>query len=60
VHLYIESVGICREGDIRRLFGWPPELVDRALAPLLREGAVVEAEHPQQGGDWLAIPRLAE
>jgi uncharacterized protein YcaQ len=58
--LYLDSVGVCREGDIRRLFGWPAELVARALAPLIRAGQVVEAEHPDQAGDWLALSRLAE
>jgi hypothetical protein len=58
--LYLESVGVCRERDILKLFGWPPELVARALAPLLRGGQVVEAEHPKQGGDWLALGRLAK
>jgi hypothetical protein len=57
--LYLESVGVCREGDIKRLFGWPTELVARALAPLLHGGEVVEAEHPGQSGNWLALSGLA-
>jgi hypothetical protein len=58
--LYLDSVGVCREGDIKRLFGWPPELVARALAPLLRGGEIVEAEHPGQSGSWLALSGLAQ
>lgn len=58
--LYLDSVGACREGDVRRLFGWSAELVVRALAPRLRSGQVVEAEHPQQSGGWLALPSLVQ
>jgi uncharacterized protein YcaQ len=57
--LYLESEGICRRRDLLKLFGWTPELGARAVAPLLREGKVLEAEHPHQGGDWLALARLA-
>jgi len=58
--LYIDSVGVCRESDIRRLFGWSVELVARAVAAMRRDGEVVVADHPQQGGDWLALASVVE
>jgi uncharacterized protein YcaQ len=58
--LYLESAGICREGDAKKLFGWSAELLARALAPLLREGQVVEAEHPGESGNWLALSALVQ
>ena len=60
VELYLESVGAAQNRDITKLFGWTTELVYRAVAPLLRSGLVVAAEHPKLGGEWLALPRLID
>jgi hypothetical protein len=58
LELYLESVGIAQRRDLTRLFGWGTELTQRALIPLIRGGEVVEAVHPGQPGEWLALPRL--
>jgi len=56
VELYFASVGAAQLRDVTRLFGWPPELVRRTLEKLLQKGDLVEADHPQHPGLWLALP----
>lgn len=58
LELYFESVGAAQAGDIRKLFGWPDELTDRALKRLVGKGKVAMAVHPGALGDWWALPRL--
>jgi hypothetical protein len=56
--LYLRSVGAAQTRDLVRLFGWPVELVKRTVDKLLQSGKLVEAEHPQKPGAWLALKEL--
>jgi hypothetical protein len=58
VELYFASVGAAQTRDVARLFGWPPELVRRTVERLLQKRKLVEADHPQKPGVWLALPEL--
>jgi hypothetical protein len=58
VRLYVESVGAARERDVLRLFGWPSELVSRAVDALVQDGVLQLALRRRQPGEWLALPRL--
>lgn len=58
VGLYFASVGAAQLRDVSKLFGWPPELVKRTVERLIKGGALVEAEHPQLAGNWLALAEL--
>ena len=60
VELYLTSVGAARPRDLVRLFGWAPELTQRSVAWLVQNGRLAAGlEHPQQTGEWLALPELA-
>ena len=54
--LLFASVGAAQAREVTKLFGWSPELVKRTLDKLLLKGELVEAEHPQHPGIWLALP----
>ena len=56
VGLYFASVGAAQIRDVTKLFGWPPELVKRTLERLVQKGGLVDADHPQMAGVWLALP----
>ena len=56
--LYFASVGAAQPRDVTRLFGWLPELVKRTLDRLVQKAEVIEADHPQHPGGWLALPGL--
>jgi len=58
VELYFASVGAAQVRDVTRLFGWPPELVQRTIHKLLQKGELVEASHPKNPGVWLVLPEL--
>jgi hypothetical protein len=58
LHLYFESNGAVQRRDVAKLFGWNAQLCNRALAPLVDSGALIETSHPKLGGDWLCLPRL--
>jgi hypothetical protein len=58
LELYFESVGISRKHDISKLFGWSPELTDRAANALIARQQVAMALHPRQPGEWLALVQL--
>jgi hypothetical protein len=58
VELYFRSVGAGQLRDVTRLFGWPVELVRRTVGKLLAGGELVEAEHPQKPGAWLAVKEV--
>ena len=59
VELYFASVGAAQTRDVTKLFGWPLELVKRTVERLAQKGGLVEADHPQHPGAWLALPELA-
>jgi hypothetical protein len=54
--LLFASVGAAQAREVTKLFGWSPELVKRTLDKLVLKGELVEAEHPQHPGEWLALP----
>jgi hypothetical protein len=56
--LYFASIGAAQLRDVAKLFGWPPELVKRTVERLVKNGKLVEAEHPQHPGAWLTIPEI--
>lgn len=58
VGLYFASVGAAQLREVSKLFGWAPELVRRTVEKLVQKGGLVEAEHPQKPGAWLALPGL--
>ncbi|HEY5730299.1 MAG TPA: hypothetical protein VIS72_09635, partial [Anaerolineales bacterium] len=58
IELYFESVGAAQERDAVKLFGWQKELVTRAIAGLVKKRVLVEAEHPNYKGTWLALSKL--
>ena len=58
LELYLAAVGVARRRDVLHLFGWPPELADRTIHHLVRNGFVTLAAHPTQQGEWLALPSL--
>jgi hypothetical protein len=58
VGFYFASVGAAQIRDVTKLFGWPPELVKRTLDKLVQKGELVESDHPQKPGSWLALPEL--
>ena len=59
IELYFESVGAAQERDVSKLFGWPKELITRAMTSLVEKGKLVELEHPTQKGEWFAVPGLS-
>ncbi len=59
IELYFRSLGAAQAKDVSRLFGWPPELVRRALKSLVQSRILVEAVTCDgQPGEWLALPEL--
>jgi hypothetical protein len=58
VELYFESVGAAQERDVSKLFGWPKELNSRTINGLVEKQKLVEAEHPNEKGEWFALPGL--
>ena len=60
VELYFESVGAAQESDVNKLFGWKKELTARTITGLVEKRMLVESEHPNQKGKWLALPKLVK
>ena len=60
MELYFESVGTAQERDAVKLFGWKRELVARAIQGLVRKRVLVEAEHPNHKGTWMALSKLVK
>jgi hypothetical protein len=56
--LYFNSVGAAQERDVNKLFRWPKELTARTITGLVERRKLVETEHPQQKGEWFALPEL--
>lgn len=55
LELYFDSVGAAQERDVNKLFGWPKDLTARTLAGLVEKRSLVETEHPNEKGEWLAL-----
>jgi hypothetical protein len=61
IELYFRSLGAAQHKDVNRLFGWPPELVSRALKALVQSNLLVEGVIcAGQQGEWLALPELLD
>jgi len=60
VELYFESVGARQESDVNKLFGWKKDLTARTITGLVEKRMLVESEHPNQKGKWLALPKLVK
>lgn len=60
LELYFDSVGAAQARDAHKLFGWGTELTSRALTRLIESGKLKTAEHPKQGGEWLALAKLCK
>jgi Winged helix DNA-binding domain len=59
VELYLASVGAAQIRDVIKLFGWLPDLTQRTVTALVKNGQVKEGlSHPQMKGDWMALPEL--
>ncbi len=57
---YFASVGAAQARDVHKLFGWSPELGQRALGKLVQAGKLRLAEHPDLPGEWLALPEVCK
>ena len=61
VEAYLVSVGTTQVREIVKLFGWPSDLTQRAVAWLVQNGRVNDGlSHPQLNGEWLALPELID
>jgi hypothetical protein len=61
VQLYLASVGMAQTRDLVRLFGWPPDLIQRTVSWLVQNGILLDhLSHPQLNGEWLALPELVD
>jgi hypothetical protein len=58
IELYFESVGAAQENDANKLFGWKKELTARTITDLVEKRKLVESEHPDHKGKWLALSKL--
>jgi hypothetical protein len=56
--LHFNSVGAAQERDVNKLFGWQKELTSRTISGLVEKRKLIETEHPQQKGEWFALPQL--
>ncbi len=57
---YFESVGAAQLKDANKLFGWGMELTQRAVGKMLEARSLVQAEHPSEAGEWLALPQVCK
>jgi hypothetical protein len=56
--LYFESVGAAQERDLIKLFGWQKELSARTIAGLVEKRKLIPVDHPNEKGEWFALPQL--
>jgi hypothetical protein len=60
LELYFNSVGAAQMRDVSKLFGWGHELTTRAVERLVESEKLIKAGHPEQNGEWLALPELCK
>jgi hypothetical protein len=60
VELFFESVGAAQERDVNKLFGWQKELTTRTIAYLVEKRMLVKTVHPEEKGEWFALPELCK
>jgi len=58
VELHFDSVGAAQERDVSKLFGWQKELISRTVNGLVDKQKLVKTEHPNEKGEWFALPGL--
>jgi hypothetical protein len=58
LELYFASVGAAQLRDVTKLFGWSNEIANRAINKLVEQNRLAKTTHPQQAGEWIAIPKL--
>ena len=58
IELFMAMVGAAQVRSLVKLFGWQAELVKRTVDKLVQAGKLVEVDHPNQAGSWLALPEL--
>lgn len=56
--LYFDSVGAAQERDMSKLFGWQKDLITRTINSLVEKQKLIVVEHPNQKGEWFALPGL--
>ncbi len=58
---YLRSVGASARAGVARFFGWNSEEAERTLHQLIEKGVLAGGlGHPQQRGEWLALPELIQ
>jgi hypothetical protein len=61
VGTYFRSVGAAQMRDVSRLFGWGPEVTNRAVKRLIDSGKVTGGVTLQnQAGEWMALSDLCQ
>ncbi len=60
LELYFQAVGAAQARDAAKLFGWGPEITQRAIKRLVDGGKVTSGVSlEKQAGEWLALSELA-
>jgi hypothetical protein len=59
--LYFHSVGAAQARDVSKLFGWTPEVTQRAIKRLIDSGQLTgDVTLHNQGGEWIALSDLCQ
>jgi len=58
LELYFNLVGAAQLKDATKLFGWSNEIVNRTISKLIEQNVLAKATHPEQAGEWIAIPKV--
>jgi hypothetical protein len=58
LELYFASVGAAQLRDVTKLFGWSTEIVNRTINKLVEQNSLAKTTHPEQAGEWMAIPEI--
>ena len=58
LELYFASVGMAQLRDVTKLFGWSNEIANRTVNKLVEQNILAKATHPQQTGEWIALPKV--
>jgi hypothetical protein len=58
IELYFDSVGAAQERDVSKLFRWQKELISRTINGLVDKQKLIKTEHPNEKGEWFALPGL--
>jgi len=61
VELYLESVGAAEFRDLKRLFGWKPKYIQKAVDQLAEAGKLRQAvQIKRKLGEWIVLTRLLD